>query len=409
MLYLSGIAITFFLLLLLLGKKGKAAADIILACWLVVIGVHLLLFYLFISGKIYSYPWVLGLHFPLPLLHGPFLYLYASALTGRLNLSNKKYLLHFIPALLCWAYLMPFYFLPAEEKISVFKNKGAGYEVFMAVNTAAIIISGIAYCVLTMLLHRQHRKNILNQFSYTEKINLDWIQYLMYGIAVVWIFVIFGNDNYVFGAAVFFVLFMGYFGIRQVGIFTPNKSAQIAPVVNSSGELSDGADGMGNVTTPPEEIAEEMDAAPGISASNIADVQDSVKTVKKKYSRSGLTREAADELHEKLNHIIHTEKIFNQSELTLTGLAKKLGTHPNYLSQVINEKEGKNFYDYINTLRTEEFIKVATGPDGQKFTLLSLAFECGFNSKSSFNKYFKKVTGQSPSEYLHKLNIKEVA
>src|SRR5690242_8323915 len=120
MLYLSGIVITFFLLLLLLGKKGKTAADIILACWLAVIGVHLLFFYLFIAGKIYSYPWLLGTHFPLPLLHGPFLYLYAASLTGNFNTSNKKYLLHFIPALLCWAYLIHFFILPPEEKIFVF-------------------------------------------------------------------------------------------------------------------------------------------------------------------------------------------------------------------------------------------------------------------------------------------------
>jgi AraC-like DNA-binding protein len=405
MLYLSGIAITFFLLLLLLGKKGKTAADIILAGWLVLIGVHLLFFYLFITGKIYSYPWMLGLHFPFPLMHGPFLYLYASALTGNLNLTNKKYLLHFLPALLCYGYLMSFFLLPAEEKIRVFQNKGAGYEPFIMVNTAAIIISGIAYCMLTLLLHRQHRKNILNQFSYTEKINLDWIQYLMSGIAVIWVFVIFGNDDYVFGAAVFFVLFMGYFGIRQVGIFTPNNSPQTEPG-NSPGNLSGNAEPQEMILPKEEEPVSSQ--APQVAASTVLVIQDGIKT-KKKYSRSGLTKEAAEQLHSELEHLIYSEKIFTQSELTLTDLAKKLGTHPNYLSQVINEKEGKNFYDYINTLRTEEFIKVITSPDNHKFTLLSLAFECGFNSKSSFNKYFKKVTGQSPSEYMQRRNIKEVA
>src|SRR4051812_35439240 len=100
MLYLSGVAIIFFLLLLLVAKKGKSTADFILACWLGLMGFHLFLFYLYISGKIYSYPPLLAIHFPFPLLHGPFLYLYAAALTGNLNVSNKKYLLHFIPALL---------------------------------------------------------------------------------------------------------------------------------------------------------------------------------------------------------------------------------------------------------------------------------------------------------------------
>ena len=96
------------------------------------------------------------------------------------------------------------------------------------------------------------------------------------------------------------------------------------------------------------------------------------------------------------------EKFYTEPELTLAALAEKLNIHPNYLSQVINEKEGKSFYDYINTLRVEEFIRLILIPENSKFTMLSLASDCVFNSKSSFNKNFKKVTGQSPSEYLNK-------
>jgi AraC-like DNA-binding protein len=410
MFYLSGIAITFFLLFLLFAKKGKTAADVILASWLIVIGVHLLLYYLYFSDTIFSYPWLLGIHFPLPLFHGPLLYLYAAVLTGKINLSNKKHLLHFVPALVSYVYLIRFFLLPAEEKITVFQNKGAGYETFMFLNSGAIIISGIVYSALTIILHRVHRRNILNQFSYTEKINLDWIQYLMYGIALIWVFVIIGNDNFVFGAAVLFVLFMGFFGIRQVGIFTPDNNPQNGDVGNPPVEASVSINDNSAEMIPANDAEESGTNETGnVFISAIEVIRNSNNEPKRKYSRSGLTKEASEELHKKLNHIIHSEKIFNEGELTLTELAKRLGTHPNYLSQVINEKEGKNFYDYINTLRTEEFIKVVSSPDSHKFTLLSLAFECGFNSKSSFNKYFKKVTGQAPSEYLQRMNIKEVA
>ena len=94
------------------------------------------------------------------------------------------------------------------------------------------------------------------------------------------------------------------------------------------------------------------------------------------------------------------EKPFQESELSLADLAHRLNTQPNYLSQVINEREGKTFYDYINTLRIEEFKRLAASQESKKYTLLALAEQCGFNSKSSFNRYFKKVTGQSPSEFL---------
>ena len=77
--------------------------------------------------------------------------------------------------------------------------------------------------------------------------------------------------------------------------------------------------------------------------------------------------------------------------------------HPNYLSQVINEVEGINFYDYVNRLRVEEFKRLLSLPENQRFTLLALAYDCGFNSKSAFNRCFKKTTGLSPSEYAKQL------
>jgi AraC-like DNA-binding protein len=69
------------------------------------------------------------------------------------------------------------------------------------------------------------------------------------------------------------------------------------------------------------------------------------------------------------------------------------------ISQIINQKENKNFYDFVNTYRFEEFKRLISLQKNQQYTLLSLAYDCGFSSKSSFNRYFKKATGQTPSEY----------
>jgi AraC-like DNA-binding protein len=121
---------------------------------------------------------------------------------------------------------------------------------------------------------------------------------------------------------------------------------------------------------------------------------------KRKYQKSGLSPESSALLHHQLGQVMTDEKLYRESELSLADLAARLNTQPNYLSQVINEREGKNFYDYINTLRIEEFKRVAASPESRKYTLLALAEQCGFNSKSSFNRYFKKVTGQSPSEFM---------
>jgi AraC-like DNA-binding protein len=99
------------------------------------------------------------------------------------------------------------------------------------------------------------------------------------------------------------------------------------------------------------------------------------------------------------------EKLFKNPEITLAELAKTMKVHPNTLSQVINAIEEKNFYDYINIQRIEAFKEISILPENQNFTLLSLAFECGFNSKTAFNRNFKKVTNISPTEYLKATNI----
>lgn len=361
MFYLGGVGLACFLTLLLLTKSKKTGADKILACWLLVMTVHLLFFYF---RKMELYPQLLGIDMPLPLLHGPFLYLYTLVLTQRVR-SLGVSLLHFTPSLAVFLYLIPFLILPVEQKVFVYDNKGVGYETFNQIRTIAIIISGVLYVILSSLVLRKHRISIADQFSNTEKINLQWLQYLIYWIAVIWILVIMSNDYWIFGATVLFILFIGFFGVRQVGIF---HSTQVLPDKE-----------VANIST---------------------DELETQSVEKRKYQKSGLSQEASTLLHRQLGHVMTEEKLYCESELSLADLAERLDTQPNYLSQVINEREGKNFYDYINTLRIEEFKRVAASPESRKYTLLALAEQCGFNSKSSFNRYFKKVTGQSPSEFM---------
>ena len=89
--------------------------------------------------------------------------------------------------------------------------------------------------------------------------------------------------------------------------------------------------------------------------------------------------------------------------MTLSDLAKLLGVHPNNLSQVINSQTNKSFYDLINERRIQEFISRVQLLENKQFTLVALAFDCGFNSKASFNRNFKNFTAKTPSEYLKSL------
>jgi AraC-like DNA-binding protein len=86
--------------------------------------------------------------------------------------------------------------------------------------------------------------------------------------------------------------------------------------------------------------------------------------------------------------------------LSLRGLADLVGIHPNKLSWLINQKMNKNFNEFVNHYRVEHFKRLAGDPDNAHISLIGLAYESGFNSKTVFNTYFKKETGRTPSAYL---------
>lgn len=400
MLYLFGISINFFLILLLFSKKGKTVADKFLLAWLIVICCHLLLFVAATTFTGSKYPEVHVVAPLFPLLHGPLLYLYTAAMTNMLPANKIKWALHFLPFLIVSIVMTPFFMLSTEEKGVVVDSGGKGYEIQLSINYFAILISGIVYVIWLLILLGKHKKNIANQFSNDEKIKLNWLRYLIYGLGIIWIIIIAQTvneksyDDYIFGAVVLIVVVIGYFGIKQGRIYS---TTTIQPLKTDAENIT--KDESTNIPfTEETSSAEIFEEKPVLEVEQKEDI-----LLKKKYAKSGLSEVASQELHDKLTSLMQQEKVYTEPELTLAALAQKLNVHPNYLSQVINEKEGKTFYDYINTLRVQEFIRIVLIPENSKFTMMSMAADCGFNSKSSFNKNFKKVIGQSPSEYLNKM------
>ncbi|SDE85195.1 AraC-type DNA-binding protein [Dyadobacter soli] len=391
MLNLIGLTITFFLAAVLLGKRSKTNADYVLTVWLLVIGVHLGLYYSVVSGRYLRFPFLLGVEIPLPLAYGPLLYLYTIELTRPARLTWRR-LIHFLPVALAYLFVMPFYRLPTDRKIWVYQHQGEGFQDQQLILLITIILSGTTYALASWIELRRHRKRIDYQFSNTEKINLAWLRYLIAGISVIWLTIFLDSEAYIFGAVVVFVFFMGYFGIRQTGIFTDQPRLAF--------EWDRAPHAMAHVPAPApakQESGGEMIVADEVIEQNA--------TTAGKYAKSGLSEELGRAIHQNLENLMERERLFTDPELTLAELSEKLGTNANHLSQVINTIEEKSFYDYINALRIAEFIRIAALPENQKYTLLHLALECGFNSKTSFNRNFKKHTGLSPSEFLTQRHI----
>ena len=360
MIYIAGISIALFISASLLNKKDKPKSNVFLLVWMLLMAAHLYLFYINFTGDVYELPYLLGIDIPLPLIHGVFLYYYVSSVTNQFPKKCSIALLHLIPTIAGYIYLVPLFILPSEEKIILLKSNNIGYETFLTVGLKLIVLSGIIYVTWSSILLKKHKRNIRDQFSNIEEISLRWLQLLTYGLGVIWSIVIFtNNDSYIFLGVSVFVILIGFFGMQQRIIFISKK-----PVLVKSDKKSLEIEGQ-----------------------------------KEKYARSGLTDKLSEELYKNLIQIMTKEAIYKKNDLSLNDLASQLNTHPNYLSQIINKKEGESFYDFVNTFRVEEFKRLVKNPENKQFTLLALAYDCGFNSKSSFNRYFKKNTGKTPSQY----------
>ena len=100
-----------------------------------------------------------------------------------------------------------------------------------------------------------------------------------------------------------------------------------------------------------------------------------------------------------LDHI-NENKPYLDANLSLRSLADQMEIHPNHLSWLLNESMGENFNEFINHYRIENFKSLTKDPENSKITIMGLAYESGFNSKTVFNTCFKKETGLTPRQYL---------
>jgi AraC-like DNA-binding protein len=101
----------------------------------------------------------------------------------------------------------------------------------------------------------------------------------------------------------------------------------------------------------------------------------------------------------RLQEAMQRRSLHLRSGLTLQELAEEAGISPHNVSEVINTIAGQNFYDFVNGYRVEEAKRRLRDPQYRNLTILAIATDSGFNSKSVFNAFFKERTGQTPSQY----------
>jgi AraC-like DNA-binding protein len=125
-----------------------------------------------------------------------------------------------------------------------------------------------------------------------------------------------------------------------------------------------------------------------------------------RYRNSSLPEEHLREAMSRLEQYMTNEKPYLSGDLSLTHLAERLAFSPNQLSQILNEGFGENFYRFVNRYRVEESKRLLLDPAFAHYSVLGIAFQAGFSTKSTFNKTFKELTGLAPSEFV-KQNSRE--
>jgi len=389
--YLFGLSIACFLVLLILLKNGKTRSDYILLIWMILMAMHVTLFYLDHTKIIYRYPHLLGLALPLPVLHGALLYLYCVSVTRTHFIRPGTISLCLLPFAVMCMLIVPFLILPAEQKSYVFQHQGAGFEWFMVIQALMIPSCGLLFATITILEIRNHRARLLNIFSNSEKKMLTWLLYVTICMAVIWILSVPFDDPIIFDAVVLFILLIGLMGIRQAPVFYSQSANTVAPKIALTLGVAHVQQSNAVSITHAETTFR--------THHHERQLEERVTDENSKYAKSGLKVESLPRLKRSLDDYMKHAKPYKDPDLSLDGLAALLHMPSNQLSQIINALEGKTFYHYINTYRISEFLEIAALPENKKFTYFGLANDCGFSSKSTFNKYFKLRTGKTPSEY----------
>lgn len=358
-----------FLSYLLFNKKSESREYRVLALLVLVMSIGLLGAVLGLSGYYKQFPHLMRIGDPMGLLLGPLLYLYIYLLTqGKMP---KYFLLHLIPFALYVSSIIPFYALSAHEKIAF------GEKVFLnrQQNTLALTIQVIrsihvmVYIILGLLLIKRFDKLLENNFSETEKINLHKCQDLLR------LYVIICLVSIAIFIAGFFIPFHLVMANNLVGLGISFLIYILAYMSWSRPEVK-----VYQLVALKEELNPDY-------------------AEEKSRSTLHLPDDHYQKLSRQLERLIVDDKVYLENELSLAQLSEKLKIQPYQTSELISRQYQESFFDLINRNRVEEVKKRLHDPAFSHLSILGVALDCGFNSKSSFNTAFKKFTGQTPSQY----------
>ena len=371
-LYYIGISQSLFVALVLLTKKEKQGSDFILLAWLLTISFKMMI--LMISaehGEFFDNQFSIGL---IPLTFGPFLFLYTKYLLYRRFFFKTRDFFHFIPFLV-FTFL---YFGLFKDNVNfddhlVFLNDG--YTFVRIIYAASFMGSVIYYTYLTLTILARHRRHLKDRFSYFSESNeLNWLYIL---------------------TAIFSLTYLTYFALGTYNVLTQKAFFNISYISNIFLTTLAFAVSYFGIKQPYlfKVVPEEKDGE------YIAQAKEDEGKEIEKYKNSNLTIEQKEQYIAHIYVFMKSEKSYMNPELTVQDLSKQLNISRHHLTEILNNDIGKNFFTFINEYRVEEVKRRLLDEKFEHLTIVALAFESGFNSKSTFNSIFKQNTNMTPTQW----------
>ncbi len=315
---------------------------------------------IFLSNYSYQVPHSLYATASFSFLYGPLLYFYMKRVTESYQFK-KRDVLHLLPSLVLFLYMMPYYVLPSDEKLWLMFHRD---EELHPTTMAIVFLKIISLATYGLLALKTYRSNALLVKDPTNSLvrwqrnivhlNIVYVaSYILYGLIVIQLIKVSWLIHPQIIIMAFLVLYIGY------STFT------IPAILNYGADL---------------------------------------RTRLAKYQKSGLTDDYSLEIKQTILQLFENEKFYKESSVSLGTLSKRLDTTRHNTSQVINEHFEMNFFELVNKFRIEEAKQLIAENRFGNLTMLEIAFEVGFNNKVTFNKAFKKETSLTPTQYLRTLD-----
>ena len=334
-------------------KKGNRNANKILAALVILLSIYITDIALGQLGFFNEHPHFLHITTPLWYLFAPLSYFYIRLQLGEKLSWKWYYILHLIPFAIFLYRIFPFYFLSGELKLKFFTGELKFVEIevlaFIIIFLSPVQIFSYTIIILKHIFKKETTEKL--QQAHLSWLKLFFSLMMVYATAQIFFRIVYTISGEILVRAIYFPLALFTFIIYAIAYLV--------------------------IVRPERIISLNVFKLRSINLNNSPAIADS------------------------LNKLMLEEKPYLNSSLKYSEIAHKLGISTRLLTEVLKKEMGVSFNDYINSFRINEVQDRIASKKHEQFTLLSIALDSGFSSKSSFNRVFKKQTGLTPTEYIN--------